>query len=400
LVTPTVARVAQLRRCIHYCWQVVVAQIHLLKAFRFKNPSQADILVYDMASVDVLHRTVLYDQQYAVLPVRGEVFYFSFNILQNMFHYRTHMGFSHLFLKLYFVYLLACLDYISPSVVITFIDNDRTFQWLSRHYLKADFLAIQNGMRRKSCVDNKAFSPTHPCYKISMPNLVCWGPADIDLYKSYGHLIDNYYPCGSLWADYYKTSLAKPNCEISYDLCYVSDWSYAEVVCGQPPGFKEGIETLLAFFVRYTVERRLRSCISLRTSDDRESTFFQTYVGNQVKLIEREYGAMSTYAAMYKSRVIISMVSSAAVEALGWGKRVLLCNFSGDANWDCRQDGIWNCSEPEYTFFAARLDTLRTLTEEAFQAETLLYRNATIAFNPAAPVQEFVRQWLAERKKI
>ncbi len=122
-------------------------------------PSQADICIFDQVGSDALIRTVLKELEYFVLPARGEIYYLNlwtlFRIICNtkyllpLFGIRVDkfMPNPHWKLLLINIYFISIIETLKPKVVITFIDNSPTFQWVSRRYFQAKFIGVQNGAR-------------------------------------------------------------------------------------------------------------------------------------------------------------------------------------------------------------------------------------------------------------
>ena len=62
---------------------------------------------------------------------------------------------------------LAAIKFIQPKLVITFVDNSRRFNFLSRIYLKATFIGVQNGLRGIEVADMAEY--------LCQTNFFCFG---------------------------------------------------------------------------------------------------------------------------------------------------------------------------------------------------------------------------------
>jgi surface carbohydrate biosynthesis protein len=177
------------------------------KSLRIKTPPKAPVLIFDIEGSEVIINLVLKDIPYSILPVRTNFFYLSPIILLMMirnFNYYGLLSGKKTISLLFQSYLYSFTKHTDPSIVITYIDNNPSFHWLSRNYSDAQFFAVQNGVRNKSNLCTSSKSNGQTIKKISMPNLICFGQNDADNYTHFGHEIDNYYCKGSLKGSYYQ----------------------------------------------------------------------------------------------------------------------------------------------------------------------------------------------------
>ena len=116
-----------------------------------KKPNKVDILIYDRVGSEFIRRSLGKGKSWGILDVRGRMvnlyppvlFYFLFTIIANCFvksKYWQSINFR-------MAAELAAIKFIQPKLVITFIDNSRRFNSLSRIYPKAKFIGVQNGLR-------------------------------------------------------------------------------------------------------------------------------------------------------------------------------------------------------------------------------------------------------------
>lgn len=107
--------------------------------FDFKKVKKEKLLIFDRASLELVSKF----KKFEILDVRYEVFNF-WVLLEN-------------FLNLKFTlkdYILTFISKVSPKVVLTFIDNYILFYELKNHFPEIKFIAVQNGFRHKSQLDD------------------------------------------------------------------------------------------------------------------------------------------------------------------------------------------------------------------------------------------------------
>lgn len=378
-----------------------------LKRFTFRAPTRSRVVVFDAVGSAVLERTVLHGLDHAVLPARGESFFLSLPVLARMAWYageidwrliarRRGRGF---FGQLYKVHLLACLDYMSPDVVITWIDNSWLFHKISRAYRGAEFYAMQNGSRSLGCVTTNPPLKDPAGYVTSMPNLICFGRYEEDLYREHGHRIDVFHRVGPLIGGFYlsqRGALSSPK----YDVCLVSQWR-ADLMAGDRFPEIKGTVTLLAQFLgRYAKERGVSVCVAARTTSRAEQEFYRAALGPDVPLIVRQDELMSltTYAAIDASSVVVGFCSTALLEAFGWGKKTLFCNlFKHHESYAPPRRGPWQVDEPRYELFCEKLDALRAMSPEVFEAATGDFRRYAVQYDPDKPAHVYLRELIDAR---
>jgi len=372
--------------------------MHLLKKFfssfnkiTFKNPKKTKILIYDYTGSEVLIESMLYGLEYSIFPARLEFFYISPKILFRMA--KKLFVFDFQYLKeiksyVYKAYLLSCVEYINPKIVITYIDNDITFQWLSKKYNNAEFYAIQNGTRTKSGLtelDSKGF-----IRKFSMPHFVCFGQNDVDNYRKFGHKIDDPVCLGSLRAGYYPVINKIPT-RIIFDICIISE--YAEHNGTINDQIFLGMMNMYIKKNNKSVVIALRNWVSIWANEEYE--FFFKIFGEKVTIIrQNENDRHSTYNAMAASNVIIANYSTAALEAFGWGKKVLLCNIGdiyGLTVYEIFNQNLFSIKSMDYNIFEKKLNKLLDMDQNEFVELTKELRKYTMNYNPELPVHVYMR---------
>ena len=286
--------------------------------------------------------------------------------------------------------LLWRLLQIQPKVIMTFIDNDYDFQWLSRH-CPGRFIAVQNGVRAPYDVSAWLPPAPHPAAHISMPELVCFGIYEKELYSRFGHVVDQYQCWGSIRAADYSCRRANVGA-IEYELCIISQ-RFAGF--DSPPDLIRDLPvTLHALYeavARYVRDRNIPACVAMRTNSDEERRYFTRIFEGRVDIIENDQAAYSTYAAVDRSNVSLAMDSTAAWEMFGLGAKILLCNLGADPNYDFPVPGIWALGQPDLAEFSNRLDRLREMPRSEYLQAAAVARDYVMHIDPQRPAHVVLR---------
>lgn len=386
--------------------EILAKIFRTLKGIRLRNPAKNRVVVFDATGSEALEQIILRDIPYTVLHCRFEVFHLTPqilwrmvpNVLMNISWFLPRKCGSWLG-QLYRTYLLACLQYAEPAVVLTFCDNSYAFQWLSRAHTGCAFLAVQNGLRYRYNVTTWLPAPPNPAAKISMPDFICFGEFEKDLYTRYGHKIDRYHCVGSIRGSFFRHELSGPRKPVEFDLCLLSEWTRDLVHKGYLPTFRKGTAFLEEFLARYIRERSSSLVVACRNDDPAEPAYFAEHFGPKTEIIRSDRKAMSTYYAMDKSRVVLTLCCTAGVEAMAWGQKVLFCNFGGDDNFDSPRQGLWSLTEPDYEKFKERLDLLIGMPEKRFCEETRGYARYLMNYLPDVPAHVYVRNLVLRHLK-
>lgn len=379
--------------------------------FSFNNPRKTDVLIWDSMNNDILSRYTLYDIDHGILPVRGEIVFLSPQIIKNSLKILLNLFFKRLLKSeemsdfgLMRVYSLACIQYINPKVVITFIDNNPTFYWLANTFLKATFYAVQNGNRIYNTTleyfhDNIGYPPydletdtfsVRQILKITKETrLVVFGEHEIAFYRKYNPDIGLCYAIGSLKGSFYRYIFLKETPKIEYDLCLVSVYRRSGV--DNSFRYKNDLETTVNYVYQFIQETGSSLCIALANEGlQEEYDFYRKKFGNNVTLIENNKKKFSVYEAMCKSKVIVSD-STALIEAFGWGKKVLFCHNTCDPYADHTFSDICTANDVDYNCFKNKLMYLFELDEAIYIDMTRDAQKYMMNYDPDMPATIFLR---------
>ena len=73
---------------------------------------------------------------------------------------------------------------------------------------------------------------------------------------------------------------------------------------------------------------------------------------------------------MFNSSLIVGVVSTTLSEALGWGKKVLFFDLTGDGRYSSTVfEGIWSLKTDDYSSFKHRIDKLLSMSKGQYKKE-------------------------------
>lgn len=306
--------------------------------------------------------------------------------------------------QLYELYILACLDCINAKVVITFIDNSGFFHRLSKMDNARVYFAIQNGARTLACVRD-ALKQSNPSAKISLTNFFCFGARDVMLFKEHGHLIDCFYPVGSLVGGYFKSVISDGLAPILYDICLVSQWHKHFYSGIEGDSFhwqaakrtRAGIDALNNFLSRLISENNLTILICTRSDDADERRFYESIFGKAAIFARSDRSNFSTYRAIESAELTIGLNSTTLSEVFSWGKKVLWCNVLGDEHFEMPEAGISYYCNDSYNAFKMHIIKLLTMPQDTYIELTKKKAGFINNFDPNNPPHKIIRSLIVNK---
>lgn len=379
--------------CIKYVFKPfktlwILFALHRGAEVKWSAPRKAPIAIFDAVALESL--TPLFgDEDFEVIYLRGEKVYITPSILWRMVVnlVKVHHPFV--------AYLLALVQHIRPSIVVTYIDNNGYFGRVAQQYKDARFLAIQNGMR---CLSRDNADSMHPLY---LPEFACFGQYEINIFTQHGAKVDKFYPIGSLRDAYYQEYYADKMPTAKYDLCLVS-----EAEAGLPhlyPEIEVAIKKLATYLARFCEKTKKTICIATRNHPDQdkqsyryELQWYREQMGEHVNLIPNIRSKFSTYRLIDSSTVSLSFYSTALVEAFGRGRKSLFCNFSNNEIYDLPEKGLWTLGSCTYEEFEERLISLLEMSDAEFQKKSSNARLYLMNYDPVTPTHMFLKNLISE----
>ena len=271
--------------------------------------------------------------------------------------------------ELWHFYMKAMVSAIRPKVVLTFIDNSPVFHWLSRHAGNVPHAAIQNGTRLRSHVV--------PGSGYFLQHLFSFGEHEQAVFPEFGYEVKAYHPVGSLVASlHFKEKNPGP----PIDLLVVSTWRGNIGFTSEVQDTMRSMRIMDELLSEYLRVHRLTAAVILRAErggehwripelGKNEEEYYRGIYGDRIEIIDTDFKERNIFPLMQRSRVIVSCLSSALVEAYGIGKKVLYCNFSGT---DLHHADLTNdilTSDSDRNAFFGRLDDLLAMPEAEYRAK-------------------------------
>ncbi len=138
------------------------------------------------------------------------------------------------------------------------------------------------------------------------------------------------------------------------------------MVAGTNPDIARALLLLDDHLLRFALERSLKIAIACAGSTAGELAYLRGKFSDAGKVFPNNTEKLMTYRLMQASRLVVTNWSTAGIEALGWGKKVLFCNFSDDAKVGFPTPGPWRLVDRSYAAFADAMTTLRYMPDEEY----------------------------------
>ena len=351
------------------------------KQIIFGNPKKADIVIFDEVNSKYVRKALNKDLGVVVFNTRPYDIFLSFHVLfffiKFVFSDFTKSqnqivgGYAITLIRnLKAIYVKACLYAFNPKAVVTMIDNDLVFHWLSKNCLDFPFIAIQNGSRLTyAAADTKGYYLQH---------FFCFGEHEKNQFKRIHYTVENFYPVGSLIASLH---FVDPKTVVhQYDILVLSAWRGN---IGFPKDVKDTMRSMRIMdelLEKYLQQKNLKAAIILRSERNgqhwfvpeigsNEEDYFKSIYGNTAKIIETDFRKRNIFPLMQESRFIISCLTSALLEGFGIGKKALFCNFTGTDEYHLDFDPAIVTTDSSYENFSKQLDALLDMAQQDYDHE-------------------------------
>jgi surface carbohydrate biosynthesis protein len=347
------------------------------------DPESADIVIFSEANNHEVRNALNRKHSIAIFNQQPEDIWIGFRVtsyfflLIGQFDYKEAIKHQHgavrgVLSQLKSIYIESCLVAMKPKAVVTFIDNDINFHRLSKRCRKFPFIAIQNGFRPRP-----AHYDTHDHSRYYLQHLFCMGHHAKELFPKMGYCVENFYPVGSLRASLYFDHKRLGYNE-KYDMLVVSSWCGNTGYHQETQDIMRSMKIMDNLLAKYIAERGIKAAVILRSERDSEhwsmpeigkteEDYYREIYGNRIEIIDNTYPPMrNVYPLMQESRVIVTCLSSALIDAFGIGKKVFFCDFIG-SDWyyrDLPPSIVTNNSN--YKFFTDKLDELQRMPHEEY----------------------------------
>ena len=238
---------------------------------KFKLP-KADLVLFDEVNKQIVIDSILRDFDYFILETRGKIlivnYYIIFQIIIHIFQIIKKKKFINKLRELKKLYFISIIDYVSPKVVLTYIDNDPYFHEICRVRKKIIGIAIQNGLRTHyNYHDNTNNSYFIPYYFVH-------GNHAESVYKKYSHQFKKIFVVGSIKLDYFL-SKQKVIEDKQFELCLISTWARGHEIVGDYPFSTENQYKALLQIRDVLIKCGYSLVVALKSNQDDEIDFYR-----------------------------------------------------------------------------------------------------------------------------
>jgi surface carbohydrate biosynthesis protein len=361
----------------------------------FTTPRQAKILVIDGVRLNVL-KPLFNGESFEILFTRGEQINLSPRIIINSLLTAIREK------TLRYAYGIAFIDLVNPSIVITFVDNNRFFQALDkrRNDDRVKFIAIQNGYRLFSGKKEAVAAAGGDLKSIYHSNFFCFGEHDVAQYKKGPANVTNYYPCGSLIDSYSRGLPRNRKSGLVSDICLIADkWNKFDYESGFGE-YRKSYELLLDYLNIFQKRNKKQITVACKfpggsSAHTHEVEWLQGHLGTDVDYVpsDREE-KWTSYLFGDHAEVVVGGYSCLLREMFGRGKKILACNYSSDPSMEFPYDGLWTLKEKGYDRFEKRLIEIMNLGTTEYKVICGKYPSYLIGYSKVKPTQNVISEFI------
>ncbi len=290
---------------------------------KWVKPCEADILLYDSVGQQYINK-YLNNWTTQVLHTRNEVI-------------NVYVLLSCIWKKgsLKQLYIDCYIEHVKPSLVITFIDNNINFLSVSSRHPSIKTLFIQNGWRgyyadifeSLDLLNNDDRNNFHVDYMMTFGSIMG------DKFSCY--ISGSVLPIGSIKNNYFSVKKHDPN----NILAFISQWHdkgfyMSEKFYSHDEFFRYPDEFILGVMEDYALKNNKRLVIIPRFTDEnemrlQEEEYYNSILKNKVHFLCPE-GDYSSYQAIDKAEVVVSIDSTLGYEAIARGAKTAIFSIRGE----------------------------------------------------------------------
>jgi surface carbohydrate biosynthesis protein len=297
-------------------------------------------------------------------------------------------------------YLSAVILDVNPKIVVTIHDNSFDFFNCAKILRKKmKFLAIQRAARY-----DLLHYPKNITKKIFIPEFLCFGDFERDLYKKISAKIEKFTIVGSAKYSLFEKKIRFKKLKKRFDLCLIGEIPHDQV--NKKFNLNEAGGKLANFCHRFAEKHKLKIIIAgkrtklnsknkIKYKDiiktcpyELEQKTYKKYIDGAFKLIPRNN--FSTYKTAISSNVIIGAGSTVLRELLAVGKKILVCNFSNSSIGDFPIKGICFLKKSSYGTFEKRLLNIISLKKQEYFKKLSSNKNYLMHYSKSNPAYKII----------
>ena len=348
--------------------------------FKFTNPKNTDVLIFDDESSDLI-KNLLSNFKYYTLKTRPEkidTLYFTLKVIfLSFFYYRGNILSS---------YLISIIYIINPKVVITYIDNSLKFSEVALRFKKINkrikFIAVQNGSRYEILENEFLFknniTKENINKKFYIPTFLTFGKYENQIYQKLKIKVIKSQPVGSLSLERYNEYKRKNKIKIKKkkQICLLSDHgAWQSKINEADNNIEKNFVLLTNFCIKFSKKYNYKIKICQKRMKDknldnekifendyfREKKAFKKYVNPKYfsyfkkSLLKRDKNIFKTYLHMEESEVLISTMSTMLRENLSLRNKILAANLTGNNIYDFPINEFFSFNDNCYEKFEKKL---------------------------------------------
>ena len=378
--------------------------ISIIQSFRFKTPIKADVVILDTTNSHFLKKVIDRKSSIFEYETRPPEIWIGIKViaifLQKLFSHDLKENIRHsngiiigLFKYFRNVYIESMLIFINPKYVITYIDNNELFGWLSKNCKEIPFIAIQNGGRLSYAASGLS---GYYCQ-----HLFCFGKHEKDLFPKIGYQVDNFYPVGSLASSLYFNNDLKKH-QDKYDLLIVSTWRGNIGFQKDVKDTMRSMKIMDELLAKYINSRNINAAVILRSEENSkhwfmpeigmsEYDYYKNIYGDSTDLIMNDFSERPIYKLIQESHMVVSVLSTALVEAFGFGKKVLFYNFCESDKYHLDFDPLIVSSNRNFQQFSKEIDDILAMPVDKYKAKYNYLQKYYMSFPTQGSTKDYIK---------
>jgi len=361
-------------------------------------------------------KLVIFDDE-STIDINNLIKKFDHFMMPNRIHHINKIYLSFKLIKLFIKnykgnimtsYLVSLLEVIKPKAVVTFIDNSEKFSDLAKELSnKIKFVAIQNAYRFEIIENDYLYKIKKNKFNVNkyfyIPNLLCFGQHDIDLYKKYKIKVKKFISIGSLRLsnalEYIKKNKIKLK-KSRYDVCVISDTAsrghfqnFARDDESSGAYFDQGMAHTAKYAIRFCMKNNKKFIFAMKSKREnkinqkKELNFYKKYLSEPefrfliANTTKDNAGKFISYIKMFESKVAISTISTMLGENLALGNKVFACNLTKLSALDFPNGGICSIKNCNYEKFEKKLLYILSINKKKYISKLSKDKNYIINYN-------------------
>ena len=302
--------------------------------------------------------------------ILAQVLKFFFTQIQQLF-----INGPRYFLRLTYIhYIKTVIDFMSPYLVITYIDNSGVFQEILQKNTKRRYIAIQNSVRNEynykySLKKTKEYNIEHDIY-------FCFGEQVKDCFEDCGHSANEYiFSGGPLKLSKYLASdsiFLSPHEKEVYDLCIVSQWIARNFIeensdlNEEARSIRDATDISLNLLNSFQGLSEIKLIICLRSGTDEEKSYYLKKLDKAKDI----FFISNSYSGINQSKVIFGISSTLLIEAFSLKKKVIWCNPLNHKYHKVVSNEAFYINSSNEMIFSDKLDKLFSLSTIEFEKKS------------------------------